>query len=94
VSYGAYIVDDAAGNYDPRGKTNICYEAGVAAEVAAEYDGLDLNAGGGHALFDDLTAIVRALSAVTNNGPSRVGGGGKPLVAPPPPPCPPPTAVN
>lgn len=87
VGFGAYIVDDAAGNYDPRGKTNICYETGVEAEVAEQYDGLALTASPGHPLFDDFTAIVQSLSAVTNNGPNAVGGGGAPVAERPLPLC-------
>ena len=60
--------------------------AGVEEEVRAEY-GVELTATPGHALFDDLTLLVRGLSAVVNNGPARVGGGGDPVVEPPMPLC-------
>ena len=85
-TFGAYLVDDAAGTYLGKdGKTNINYEQGVAEEVMQEY-GLILGASPRTQkgiLFDDLTRIFRALQAVGNNGPSSVGGGGEPRVPAP-----------
>lgn len=92
TSFGAYVVDDAAGGYlGPDGKTNINYEQGVSQEVLAEY-GLILECGPdtqSGALFKDYTAIFQELRAVASNGPQSVGGGGAPIVAPPPKLCPP-----
>ena len=90
-TFGAYVVDDAAGTYlGEYGKTNINYEQGVADEVMENY-GLDLNASP-HTqhgvLFNDLTLLFRGMQAVSNNGQSNVGGGGKPIVSPPPLLCP------
>ena len=96
VTFGAYIVDDAAGTYlGAFGKTNINYEQGVADEVAENYDGLILGASPhtqGGLLFNDLTLVFRAMQAVVNNGPGdSIGGGGEPMVPHPPPLCPPPS---
>lgn len=41
----------------------------------------------GKALYDDLTLLLQALHAVTNNAPGTVGGGGTPRVPPKPPIC-------
>eukprot|EP01047_Picozoa_sp_COSAG01_P008937 COSAG01_NODE_360_length_18184_cov_21.881780_19_plen_410_part_00 len=89
ATYGAYLVDDAAGTYLGKfGKTNINYEQGVAEEVM-ENEGLIVGASP-HTqqgvLFNDLTRIFRAMQAVSNNGPSSVGGGGGGRLVPPPPP--------
>jgi len=91
ASFGAYIVDDAAGAYMGRhGKTNINYEQGVAEELF-ENEGLVLSCSpktNGGRLFHDLAAIFRALEAIENNSPANRGGGGDPIVPPPPALCP------
>eukprot|EP01045_Picozoa_sp_COSAG04_P013383 COSAG04_NODE_947_length_9223_cov_6.404757_6_plen_454_part_00 len=97
ATFGAYLVDDAAGTYlGAYGKTNINYEQGVAEEVLENF-GLILGASP-HTqkgiLFDDLALIFQGMQAVSNNGPSSVGGGGEPLAPPPPPLCPPPPALK
>eukprot|EP00911_Craspedida_sp_UC1_P001645 UC1_evm4s1245 len=90
--FGAYVVDDAAGtSLGPNGKVNINYEDGVAAEVAAQYDGLELDCTPttqSGLLFNDLRAIVRAMEAVANNAPGQIGGGGTPIAPLPPLLCP------
>jgi hypothetical protein len=90
-TFGAYVVDDAAGSYlGEYGKTNINYEQGVAEEVMQNY-GLILGASA-HTqqgvLFDDLTLIFRGMQAVSNNGPGSIGGGGNPVAPLPVPLCP------
>lgn len=88
--FGAYIVDDTA---NPSGA--ICMEAAVSDELQAEYNltlGMYGGRGGGPAtpgqpLYEDLVVLMRALHAVANNGPSRIGGGGTPRVPLAPPIC-------
>ena len=83
VEFGAYLVDDAAG------QTSICMEEGVVDEVKEQYGGLDIsNPVPGDLLFDDFYVIFRALQVVDNNAPGAVGGGGDPVVVPPLPLCP------
>lgn len=95
-TFGAYLVDDAAGSYfaNGNGKTNLNYEQGVRDEVTDLY-GLDLNAeaNSSNPLFDDFTAIFRQLHAVSNNRPGNIGGGGEPIAPVPPELCPLPPSV-
>lgn len=92
VDFGGYIVDDTGSQ---QGGGALCMERGVTAELRQAYNvsvaieaPLSPAAGGASAaLYWDLVAIFRALSVVTNNGPSSVGGGGVPRQPPPPPIC-------
>ena len=80
TNYGAYIVADAAWP-----AVSFCTEGGVQAEFAAAWN-FSFEAQSG-TWYDDIVAILRALSIVTNNNPTTQGGGGTPLMPPPPPFC-------
>ncbi len=90
VNYGAYIVDDTAGD-----SAAICAEPAAVAELKQVFNisinisdsALPSSEGQTGAFFRDIVAIFQNLHAVTNNGPDSVGGGGVPLVPPPPPIC-------
>lgn len=84
--FGAYIVADAAWP-----AASFTTEGGVQAEFEAAW-GIPFRAQAGAAgpagaWYDDLVAILRALSIVANNAEDAVGGGGTPCQPPPPPFC-------
>ena len=90
VSYGAYLVDDTAGD-----SVAICAEPAAIVELLDVF-GISINIthsalpgspGATGAFFADVVLIFQHLSAVVNNAPGSVGGGGEPLVPPAPPIC-------
>ena len=94
--YGAYLVDDTASD-----SAAICLELEAQNDLASQYDihlaGLDKSRAfspplapptdNTRAFINDLIAIFRALSVVTNNAKDSVGGGGAPIVPIAPPIC-------
>ena len=93
IDYGAYIVDGTGHGPGGNNSAAICMDALVNAEMRQQHGfsmayphgvaapGVDPNATKAEdALYSDLLAVFRALHAVSNNGPGRVGGGGTPRV--------------
>lgn len=77
LNYGAYCVDDTAFSAHA-----ICVESGVFGEFNAAY-GFDIeqdsgSVGDGLDWYNDMLAILAALSVVNNNAPPTIGGGGVP----------------
>jgi hypothetical protein len=80
VSYGAYVVDDTAGD-----SAAVIFEAGSEAKFEQAYN-MSIGTSGG-AWYDDLLALFQALHVVVNNKNTTVGGGGIPLAPLAPPIC-------
>ena len=90
VSFGAYIVDDTAGD-----SVAICAEPAAIVELRDVF-GISINIthsalpgspGPTGDFFRDIVAIFQNLHAVSNNAAGNVGGGGTPLAPPAPPIC-------
>ena len=92
IDYGAYIVDGSGkGPGKNKNLVAICMDAAVNSELRSQYGfnmayphGVGSPAAAPNAtraesdLYADLLAIFRALSVVSNNGPTSIGGGGTP----------------
>ncbi|MUL38745.1 hypothetical protein BWI75_21070 [Gloeocapsopsis sp. AAB1 = 1H9] len=77
-NYGAYVVDDSAGDAH-----YLSVEKGVLEEFRATY-GYDF-CGTSGTFYNDFMKIFKALHIVDNNEPNNVGGGGTPRVRMAPP---------
>lgn len=82
VNYGAYLVDDTAGD-----SGSLCMEPAAIADLQSAY-GISMNishaafptsTGPTGAFFFDMVTLFQALYAVENNGPDAPGGGGTPM---------------
>ena len=90
VSYGAYLVDDTAGD-----SLAICAEPAAIVELRESWNisinitqsALPSSPGATGDFFRDIVLIAQNLHAVSNNAPGAVGGGGVPLQPPAPPIC-------
>ena len=90
VVYGAYLVDDTAGD-----SAAICAEPAAIVELQTAFNisinishsAMPHSEGPTGDFFRDIVAIFQNLHAITNNSPSSIGGGGVPLAPPAPPIC-------
>jgi hypothetical protein len=82
--FGAYIVDDTAGDFHA-----FSIERTALGEFEEVYgfpfDVRATSTGDARLFYDDLTAIIRALAVVDDNGEENVGGGGARRASPAPP---------